>query len=369
MHAQKRALAGVLFALCLFASTAAGEEPRRCLYVSVIQDPPVLSSRRAITDLIVFARKARIGALFVQVYRANQAWFPSTHADAGPYTSCVSSVAGDPLAFLIDEAHAAGIEVHAWMNLLSLSANGDAPLLKKYGPGILTRNRDLKGSLEEYKIDSQYFLEPGDPLVRSELADIVEEVLRTYPGLDGIQFDYIRYPDRHPAYGYTDSNVSRYLDATGLVEVTEGSVLWEQWKRDQVTGLLEQLVARTRAIRPAIRISTTGCAPYARAYLEAFQDWPSWLERGLVDFVTVMAYATDTARFGRYLAEVKKHAPDLGKVAIAIGAYEMAGSPETLSEEYSMSVQAGARMCVFFHYGSLAGDPALGNVLLEAGSS
>ncbi len=139
----------------------------------MIQEPPVLSSRQEISDLISFAKKNHIQILFVQIYRANQSWFPSKVADQKPYEICFKNLSQDPFQFLIKEAHASGIEVHAWLNLLSLSANEDAPLLKKYGPEILTRNLKEKRTLKDYKIDEQYFLEPGDPRVREALAMIV----------------------------------------------------------------------------------------------------------------------------------------------------------------------------------------------------
>ena len=62
------------------------DEPlRRGLFVTVVQEPPVLSSHKDIGKLIKFAKKYHINTLFVQIYRANQAWFPSKIADQAPY--------------------------------------------------------------------------------------------------------------------------------------------------------------------------------------------------------------------------------------------------------------------------------------------
>ena len=340
---------------------------QRGLFVSVIQDPPVLSSREEIEKLIHFTKKARIQILFVQIYRANKAWFPSKISNSAPYEASLKSVSEDPFALLIREAHASGIKVHAWINLLSLSGNGDAKLLKKYRTEILTRNLKKKKSLEDYKIDNQYFLEPGDLRVREELSGIVEEILRTYPALDGVQFDYIRYPDKNPAYGYTKINVERFKKATGLKRVEEDSRIWKDWKRDQVTGLLELLVKKTRAIRPDIQISTTGCMPYSRAYHEAFQDWPSWLERHLVDFVTIMSYIKSVPEFERYMTDAKKKVSDFSKVNIAIGAYALEQSPGTFKEEFQLCEKIGGGACVVLHYGSLLENPALASSLINSG--
>jgi len=130
---MKRALLlSFLSAALFFPALAKCQENapgRRALFVSVIQDPPVLSSRQDIKKLVDFAKRARVQLLFVQIYRANKSWFASKVADSEPYETCLKSVSEDPLGLLIEEAHASGIQVHAWLNLMSLSANEKAPLL------------------------------------------------------------------------------------------------------------------------------------------------------------------------------------------------------------------------------------------------
>lgn len=340
------------------------QRPPRGLFVSVIQNPPVFSSRKQIMELVDYAQRAQVQDLFVQIYRANRAWFPSRVADASPYVACRDSVGEDPFALLIRQAHASGIRVHAWLNLLSLSNNADAVILRKYGRSILTRNLKEKKKLEDYKIDSQYFLEPGDHRVRAELSDMVDEILLLYPELDGIEFDYIRYPDKNPFYGFTPENMERFKRFTGCKEIEEGSAAWTDWKRRQVTELLEILVKRVRRLRPAMQVSTTGCAPYVRAYREAFQEWPSWLERGLVDFVTLMSYSTDTKEFAKYVAEAKEKA-DFGKVNVAVGAYTFTQTPEVFARQFRLCEEQAGRACVVFHYGSLLENPRLGDPLLQ----
>jgi len=333
--------------------------PSRGLFVSLIQNPPTLSNREALVQLVDFAKQARIKILFVQIYRANQAWFPSSVGDVAPYEEALKALGEDPFAFLIREAHRAGIEVHAWLNMLSLSANENAPLLKKYGPDILTRNLEEKKTLADYKIDSQYFLEPGDTRVRSELGAMVEEIVRTYPGLDGVQFDYIRYPDSHPRYGYTSINMERFKRSTGLRKIEEGSQAWNDWKRAQVTELLELLVQKARAIRPDIQVSATGCMSYARALHEAFQDWPSWANSGLVDFVTVMNYSKDPAEYERWNGVARTKVPDLNRLYFGVGAYKLVNSPEIFEKEFRSCENSGNGLCAVFHYGSLLENSVL----------
>ncbi len=351
----------ILFVRPLLAGSDDGL--RRGLFVSVIQNPPVLSSRLNIDKLVTFAKKSRINILFMQVYYGNKAWFPSGTADATPYKASLKNMPEDPFAYLIKQAHKEGIEVHAWMNMLSLNTNKDAPFLKKYGTDILTRNLKAKRSITDFKIDDQYFLEPGDLRVREELSNILGDVLRAYPDLDGVQFDYIRYPDKEPAYGYTQMNIGRYEKATGNKKVDEENPAWKDWKRSQVTEVLETLVKRARSLNPHIKISATGCMPYSRAYYEAFQDWPSWIERGLVEYVTVMSYSPQPDEFERTILAAKAKAGDFKRVNIAIGAYKLTRSPGLFEQEFRISERSGAGGIVIFHYGSLVESPALGRYL------
>ena len=342
------------------SSTDEGREAvRRSLFVSMIQEPQVLSSQNSIENLIEFSKRSKIKTLFIQVYRANQAWFPSEIADSSLYKESLKNFSEDPFKVLIKKAHSSGIQVHAWLNLLSLSANQDAPILKKYGPSILTRNLIDKKSIEDYQIDNQYFLEPGDPRVSEALSIVVREVVGRYPDLDGIQFDYIRHPDKDPFYGYTEMNLTRFKASTGLDRFEESNPLWKKWKRDQVTTLVRTLKTEARKIHPKIQVSVTGLMPYSRALREGFQDWRSWLDTGLVDFVTLMSYTDKPDRFRTYLKDARKQLNVLGRVNIAVGAYAFLKDPESFRAEWELCEAAGARSCAALHYGSFVENPDL----------
>jgi uncharacterized lipoprotein YddW (UPF0748 family) len=360
-----RALTSIFLLIFLMIPAQARSEatPPRALFVSVIEKETVLASKENIVKLIVFAKKARIKTLFVQIYRSNLSWFPSKVADQSPYERCLKSVGEDPFAFLIRKAHAEGIEVHAWLNLLTLSKNVNAPLLKKYGPTILTRDLKPKKTIEDYTIDQQYFLEPGDLRVRKELINMTEEVLRAYPDLDGIQFDYIRYPDFHPIYGYAPMNVERFKKATGITVIKDNDPVWQDWKRAQVTDLLKDLIKKVKAIRPRIHISTTGCMSYSRAYYEAFQDWPSWVNTGLVEFVTVMSYPDNVEEFQKNIKDAKKRVKDFTKVKLGVGAYKFVSAPIIFTRQFDLCEKAGSGACAVFYYGSVLLNPTLSSYL------
>ncbi|MBF0489902.1 MAG: family 10 glycosylhydrolase [Candidatus Omnitrophica bacterium] len=357
-----------LFLALLFLLPAIGNasEPSRGIFIWSFEEKPVLSSETKIHEAIVFAKQHGIKTIFVQVYRSNKSWFASKVADATPFYECLKSVGQDPLSLLIKEAHRQDINVHAWLNMMSLGGNKDARILKKYGPGILTRNVQKKRRLEDYKIDNQFFLEPSDPRVHQELLTIVGELLHTYPTLDGIQFDYIRYPDVHPFYGYSPDNIRRFKKELGVKQIVEENPAWKQWKRDAVTHLLEDLVVKVRLISPRIHISTTGSLAYTRAYEEALQDWPSWVNHDLVEFVTLMNYPPDAATFAKNIIEIKPHVKGFSKVNVAVGTYKPDQTEQDFKAQWEYCELSEARACVVFHYDSLIQKPALSEFLKKS---
>ena len=343
--------------------------PQRQLFVSVIENKPVLQSRERIDQLIQNAQDAHIQTLFVQIYRANQSWFPSAVGDQTPFIESSQAVGEDPFALLIRQAHAKGIQVHAWLNLLSLAKNSHAPILKKYGASILTRNTERKTSLTDYQIDEQYFLEPGDTRVRSELVQLVSEIAATYPDLDGLQFDYIRYPDLHPVYGYAPENVKRYKRTKHRSTIIDDSPEWKDWKRDQVTELLTLLIHQARAIRPGIHISTTGCMGFTRAYEEAYQDWASWVNSGLIEFVTVMSYPDNVPEFSRNIADAQKRVKDPNKINVGIPAYKLITTPKIFGQQQNMCLSAEVGGCAYFYYGNFVENPELLRMIKQTAAS
>jgi len=354
----------ILLALCFTPLSSFADVPERGLFVSVIENPPVLTSRDAMLEMIAFSKKAGIKKLFVQIYREGKAWFPSALGDSTPYQSAFEKVGEDPFALLIREAHAADLEVHAWVNMMSLGSNADAPILKRYGREILTRNKKDKKEITDYLIDSQYWLEPGDLRVRSELVKLVVEIVQTYSNLDGIQLDYIRYPDTEPAYGHTMENLKRFARATEVISFNEKTEVWRKWKRDQVTQLVKLATARARSVNPHIQVSVTGCAPYVRAREEAFQDWGEWLNQGQVDFVTMMNYPDDLEEFKKYVDGAKKKTDDFGKVYLAVGTYKFLENPSGFDAIWEACEQEESRGCVIFYYGNLVEAPELKDIFI-----
>lgn len=230
----------------------AKEEPRRGVWISSFSERKVLYSKEAGLELIQFCKREKINEVYLQFYRAGQAYYKDLGIDT--------------ISFLLKEARKNNIKIFAWVNVLSLSKNKQADIIIKFGDSILTRDQYLRPSMRTEKVnesdkyylrDDQLFLEPGDPRVTEYIASIVNEIITSYPAINGIHLDYIRYPYPVPylprsnfnkyglTYGYGEKNIARFKERTGLdplVMKDEGDnfLRWDNWKREQVTAFLRE---------------------------------------------------------------------------------------------------------------------------------
>ena len=357
--------------------------PRNGLWITCFGEPELLGSERAMDEAVAFAKRAGFHLLFVQVYRGGQSWFDSETADAAPFRKNREKVGQDPLKLLIGKAHAAGIEVHAWVNTLTLSKNEKAPLLKSFGTEVLTKDqhgataiaaKPSQGIYRYYDREDQLFLEPGDPRVQQHLRRVIGELTANYPALDGIHFDYIRYPASPPfipgsrfsdvglCYGYGERNVVRFREATGidptdLVGNQQEGGAWDAWRRDQVTGLLRSLVSEARGKNPRLQLSCAAIAAFDRAYASACQDWGLWVREGSLDFIVLMNYTLDT----RFLEAASRAAfgiaGDPQKVSIGLAAYLMKDRAALLKEQLRVCEGLRPRGVVVFDYATASEPP------------
>lgn len=371
--------------VCVGPAAAADDRgPTDGVWISCVGKNDVLGTLWEMEEAIAFARDRGFKLLLVQVYRGDKAWFDSAVADASPFRRNRSRIGADSFQLLIEKAHQAGLEIHAWVNALTLSQNEEAPILTRHGAEILTKDQHGRSALKSrpaepldayYDRENQLFVEPGDPRVRDHLLRVVGELVAKYPALDGLHVDYLRYPAAIPyipgsrfnpvglSYGYGEQSVLRFTQASGIDPRrvdwnVRDSLVWDNWKRQQVTDLLRAAAAEARARHPTIQISCAVIAPIDRAYSAAYQDWARWLEEGLADFVVLMSYSPDT-RFVTLTAKAALGAagrPD--RVSVGLGAHLMLKEPALLAEQMRAVRALKPRGIVLFDYAS-ASEPGM----------
>jgi uncharacterized lipoprotein YddW (UPF0748 family) len=341
-------------------SPAAPVRRPRALWVLAEGSQRVLEHPDRLDELFVDVAALDITDLFVQVYRGGRAWFPSSRADSAPYervfrTGAPGETPRDGLQHLLDRAEAAGVRVHAWVNVLSLSKNRDAPIVSELGRDVVLSDQRGRSLLDYPNFEAPapegdyyrmgtpgIYLDPAFPGVAEYLSETFDELLAQYPALAGLHFDYIRYPDVLPfspglrfgvgiSLGHGAASRARFEEETGLV-APDGDSLghgsrFDDWRREKLTELVAFVGNRARAARPGLEISAAVISYADRAYLSLFQDWRGWLEEGLIDVAVPMLYSKDP-RLVRYGVEHFAGLPYAERIWVGLGSWLFADRPE-----------------------------------------
>ena len=343
--------------------------------------------------LLEDARALGVTDLFVQVYRGGRAWFDSSLADPEPYGStwrAGEGTASDAFSALIERAHGQGLRVHAWVNVLSLASNADAPILRDLGPAAAAV--DQKGrSILDYPLfevpepDRRYYrmgtpalwLDPAASGVSDRLAATFAELVERYPALDGLHLDYIRYPDALPfspstrfgvglSFGFGEGSRGRFEAESGLRAPFGSSLVngdrWDDWRRSQLTGLVRRIADAARSMRPELAVSAAVLADVERGYLVDFQDWIGWLDQGLLDFAVPMLYTRDQ-RLLRYGVEEMSGLAAERAIWVGLGSWLFSASPEKAVEQLREVAKHQRLGSALFSWDSIRESPELRDAL------
>ncbi|MFI7489872.1 family 10 glycosylhydrolase [Micromonospora echinaurantiaca] len=312
----KRALA-VLTAIVLTLSmaTAAKADPEaepaqqwRSYWVDAFNEG--IYTPAQVTRLVQDAKKINANALIVQVARrydcfCNRALYPRTDAAIAPLPY-------DPLDEMIAQGHAAGLEVHAWVNVNTMW-NSATPhsspehVFNKHGRSATGADRWLNKRYDGQELmGNNAYMDPANPDAVNYIVSAIQSIVREYD-VDGINLDYVRYPDfnsttTHSDWGYSDTSLARFRAATGRTDTPLPSdPQFSDWRRTQMTNLVRKIYLGMWEVDPRARLSmdgitysygpqTMGGWEQTRPYAEVLQDWKGWLAEGIMDTVVAMNY-------------------------------------------------------------------------------
>jgi uncharacterized lipoprotein YddW (UPF0748 family) len=351
----------------------------------VVRD--TLTSPESVAAMVARAKTAGFNTLIVQVRGRGDAYYSARwEPRATPLADQPPDF--DPLALTVKEAHAAGLKVHAWLNTYLVADLADLPadpnhVVNKHAawlavprgiasdvfrgdpetPTYLERivsysranNAELEG----------LFLSPAHPGVKEHVYNLWIDIVERYD-VDGLHFDYIRYPNRQYDYSRTSlerfrTEVDKTLSAENrqrlsaaflsnpLAYVNEFPDRYEQFQRDQVTDLVERIYQGVKARKPDALVSAAVFANDHDAFESRRQDWKQWLQRGILDVACPMAYTTETPTFrGQITTAVGSL--NGNQVWAGIGSWKQ--PVRGTLEKISAAREAGAQGFVLFSYDS-----------------
>lgn len=292
-----RALFAIL-AILLITSIAPGfaqEKPEfRAMWISSYG--PGLLTPQEIDSSIQAAKLANLNALIVQVRKTGDAYYQS---DYEPRAENIPDPNFDPLAYIIKQAHANGLEVHAWINTFKVWAGTTPPIspdhvFNKHPEWV---NTNYYGQKDK---SGQYGLDPGIPAVREHLYNVYMDIVKKYD-VDGIHFDYVRYWS--PDFGYSDLAVAEFNKETGRTGKPEmDDPQWCDWRRAQVTDLVRRVYQGVEKTKPWVKVtgSVVCSQPCTAEFVDShpynllLQNWELWLREGIIDAVMPMNYKSES---------------------------------------------------------------------------
>lgn len=251
---------------------------------------------------------------------------------------------GDQLAQCLDACRKHGLQIHVWKVNWNL---GSAP--KDFVDRLRRENRlqaDARGQEEPW-------LCPSHPENQKLEVDSLLEIVRRYP-VDGIHFDYIRYPGGD--YCLCSGCRERFARALGSpVQRWPQDVLkdgaqrqaWLEWRRTNITSVVEAVSKQARAVQPKIRISAAVFRNWPMDRDHVAQDWKLWCDRGYLDFVCPMDYTASNAQFENW---VRKQKTWTGQTPCypGIGAWEL--TPDRVIGQIQLTRQLQTKGFVLFNY-------------------
>lgn len=239
--------------------------------------------QKELCDILDRLKAARFNTVLLQTRLRGDLIYPSTiETFAEAMTGYTGRDPGyDPLAFAIEECHKRGLELHAW--IVTIPAGNTRQVNLQGRNSVVQKNRSI---CKLYK--GNWYLDPGNPETQEYLSRIVKEITSRYD-IDGIHFDYIRYPEQ--ADNFPDKDTYR--------KHGKGKEL-KQWRRDNITQIVRRLYTDIKAVKPWVKVSSSPIGKYRdthrypsrgwNAYHVVYQDAQEWLKEGIHDALFPMMY-------------------------------------------------------------------------------
>jgi len=257
--------------------------------------------QRELRALLDRAAELRLNAVIFQVRPSADALYASK---LEPWSYFLTGRQGrapspsyDPLAFAVKEAHARGLELHAWFN----------PYRAKH-PAEKSRAASSHVSRARPSLVRRYgqylWMDPGEQAVRQMTLRVVLDVVRRYD-IDGVHIDDYFYPYPEGGNDFPDeATFRRYAQGGGTLSRAD-------WRRANVDSLVHALYRGIKSVKPWVKF---GISPFGiwrpgypesvrglDAYDRLFADARKWINEGWGDYFTPQLYWRTDAPQQRYL--------------------------------------------------------------------
>ncbi len=193
----------------------------------------------------------------------------------------------DPLAWMIEQSHKRGMELHAWIN----------PYRAKTKVAHANASNHVVSQHPErcFEYDGLTLLNPALKENRDYICQVVTDILERYD-VDGLHIDDYFYPYPTPGIPIPDNAFFR-ANNQGFTDIGD-------WRRNNVNLFIEQLWATIRTVKPWVKFGVSPFGIYRNVkndpngsqtnglqnYDQLYADVLLWVKNGWVDYCVPQIY-------------------------------------------------------------------------------
>ena len=368
-----------LLLLFLLLPVQAAELEMRGVWVSSVYnlDYP---SRQGLTEsqlkaeadaIISQAVEWNMTAIFLQVRPAADALYAS---EIVPWSIVLTGKQGqapdggfDPLAYFVQQCHANGLELHAWLNPYRITRTAADTRDAAFAQLCADHPAHQLADSVVFHSDGCLYFDPGQPKVQQHLLEITREILENYD-VDGIHLDDYFYPgsnfsdkETYAQYGGDFKNIGDFRRNAVSQLIHDLHKLVESTKPEAQFG-----VSPAGIWASSLQIPTGADTLGSQSYFESFADSRRWVRENMVDYIAPQIYweiGADSGDFSILLDWWNHTVADTDvKLYIGLAAYKSAeaeegsvwfGTEELQCQLDTMRKSTHTSGALFFRYGSL----------------
>ena len=288
----------------------------RGVWVSDV-DSQVMLSRDNMTSLAERIAGLNMNALYPVVWSQGETFYPSdvmvsygARKISDRYG--LGALDRDPVADWVALGRRHRLDIVPWFEW-GLKVPAASPLAQRH-PAWLSADDSGRRTFDQDGTTTAY-LNFTHPDVQRFYEDLAVEFVTRYD-VPAIQFD--DHLSLKNSFGYDDFTLARYREETGrAARPAPDDAEWLTWRAAKLTEFVARISRAVKTARPGVGLSVAP-NPYPWSFRNYVQDWPSWVERGLVDEVIVQVYRNNLASFRGELGSPVL-AGLVGKARLAIG--------------------------------------------------
>lgn len=228
-------------------------------------------------------QRSGINAILFQVRAEGDALYESAYEPWSRFLTGRQGMAPDPywdpLAWMVEECHKRGMELHAWINPFRAKTKGTPRLTSPY----YNEHPD-----RFFNYDGLMLFDPAIPENRDYICFIAADIIRRYD-VDGLHIDDYFYP--YPAAG------QRIPDDASYRQYGQGMDIHD-WRRHNVNLFMQQLSTTIHDIKPWVKFGVSPFGIYRNQkndpngsrtnglqnYDDLYADVLTWIKNGWVDY-------------------------------------------------------------------------------------